>query len=82
MIIRSDLDSCKSKKINGVSQFLASESMQKERISRWKEFVSKHHDLLNAQFAKAAKGYRFCKTNKKRPVRFAENQIRGCSIRQ
>ena len=53
--IDAALDSCNSKKINGVSQFLASESMQKERISRWKEFVSKHHDLLNAQFAKAAK---------------------------
>ena len=53
--IDATLDSCNSKKINGVSQFLASESMQKERISRWKEFVSKHHDLLNAQFAKAAK---------------------------
>lgn len=53
--IDAALDSCNSKKINGVSQFLASESMQKERIGRWKEFVSKHHDLLNAQFAKAAK---------------------------
>lgn len=53
--IDAALDSCNSKKINGVSQFLASESMQRERISRWKEFVSKHHDLLNAQFAKAAK---------------------------
>ena len=53
--IDAALDSCNSKKINGVSQFLASESMQKERISRWKEFVSKHYDLLNAQFAKAAK---------------------------
>ena len=53
--IDAALDSCNSKKINGVSQFLASESMQKERIDRWKEFVSKHHDLLNAQFAKAAK---------------------------
>ena len=53
--IDAALDSCNSKKINGVSQFLVSESMQKERISRWKEFVSKHHDLLNAQFAKAAK---------------------------
>ena len=53
--IDAALDSCNSKKINGVSQFLASESMQKERISRWKEFVSKHHDLLNVQFAKAAK---------------------------
>lgn len=53
--IDAALDSCNSKKINGVSQFLASESMQKERINRWKEFVSKHHDLLNAQFAKAAK---------------------------
>lgn len=53
--IDAALDSCNSKKINGVSQFLVSESMQKERISRWNEFVSKHHDLLNAQFAKAAK---------------------------
>lgn len=53
--IDAALDSCNSKKINGVSQFLASESMQKERISRWNEFVSKHHDLLNAQFTKAAK---------------------------
>ena len=53
--IDAALDSCNSKKINGVSQFLVSESMQKERISRWKEFVSKHHDLLNAQFTKAAK---------------------------
>lgn len=53
--IDAALDSCNSKKINGVSQFLASESMQKERIDRWNEFVSKHHDLLNAQFAKAAK---------------------------
>ena len=57
--IDAALDSCNSKKINGVSQFLASESMQKERISRWKEFVSKHHDLLNAQFAKAAKNKGF-----------------------
>ena len=57
--IGAALDSCNSKKINGVSQFLASESMQKERISRWKEFVSKHHDLLNAQFAKAAKAKGF-----------------------
>ena len=53
--IDAALDSCNSKKINGVSQFLVSESMQKERISRWNEFVSKHHDLLNAQFAKATK---------------------------
>ena len=53
--IDAALDSCNSKKINGVSQFLVSESMQKERISRWNEFVSKHHDLLNAQFTKAAK---------------------------
>lgn len=53
--IDAALDSCNSKKINGVSQFLASMSMQKERIDRWNEFVSKHHDLLNAQFAKAAK---------------------------
>jgi len=53
--IDAALDSCNSKKINGVSQFLASESMQKERISRWNEFVAKHHDLLNAQFTKAAK---------------------------
>ena len=53
--IDAALDSCNSKKINGVSQFLASESMQKERISRWNEFMSKHHDLLNAQFTKAAK---------------------------
>ena len=57
--IDAALDSCNSKKINGVSQFLASESMQKERIGRWKEFVSKHHDLLNAQFAKAAKAKGF-----------------------
>ena len=57
--IDAALDSCNSKRINGVSQFLASESMQKERISRWKEFVSKHHDLLNAQFAKAAKAKGF-----------------------
>lgn len=57
--IDAALDSCNSKKINGVSQFLASESMQKERIDRWKEFVSKHHDLLNAQFAKAAKAKGF-----------------------
>ena len=57
--IDAALDSCNSKKINGVSQFLVSESMQKERISRWKEFVSKHHDLLNAQFAKAAKAKGF-----------------------
>ena len=53
--IDAALDSCNSKKINGVSQFLASESMQKERISRWNDFVAKHHDLLNAQFTKAAK---------------------------
>ena len=53
--IDAALDSCNSKKINGVSQFLASESMQKERISRWNEFVSEHHDLLNTQFTKAAK---------------------------
>ena len=57
--IDAALDSCNSKKINGVSQFLASESMQKERISRWKEFVSKHHDLLNAQFTKAARAKGF-----------------------
>lgn len=57
--IDAALDSCNSKKINGVSQFLASESMQKERIGRWKEFVSKHHDLLNAQFVKAAKAKGF-----------------------
>ena len=57
--IDAALDSCNSKKINGVSQFLASNSMQKERISRWKEFVSKHHDLLNAQFTKAAKAKGF-----------------------
>ena len=57
--IDAALDSCNSKKINGVSQFLASESMQKERIDRWKEFVSKHHDLLNAQFAKTAKAKGF-----------------------
>ena len=57
--IDAALDSCNSKKINGVSQFLASESMQKERIDRWNEFVSKHHDLLNAQFAKAAKAKGF-----------------------
>ena len=57
--IDAALDSCNSKKINGVSQFLASESMQKERISRWNEFVSKHHDLLNAQFTKAAKAKGF-----------------------
>ncbi len=57
--IDAALDSCNSKKINGVSQFLASESMQKERISRWNEFVSKHHDLLNAQFAKTAKAKGF-----------------------
>ena len=53
--IDAALDSCNSKKINGVSQFLASKSMQKERISRWNDFVAKHHDLFNAQFAKAAK---------------------------
>ena len=53
--IDAALDSCNSKKINGVSLFLVSESMQKERISRWNEFVSKHHDLLNAQFTKAVK---------------------------
>ncbi len=53
------LDSCNSKKINGVSQFLASTSMQKERINRWNEFVSKHHDSLNAQFTKAAKAKGF-----------------------
>ena len=53
--IDAALDSCNSKKISGVSQFLASRSMQKERISCWNEFVSKHHDLLNAQFTKAAK---------------------------
>lgn len=57
--IDAALDSCNSKKINGVSQFLASESMQKERISRWKKFVSKYQDLLNAQFAKAAKAKGF-----------------------
>ena len=57
--IDAALDSCNSKKINGVSKFLASESMQKERIDRWNEFVSKHHDLLNAQFAKAAKAKGF-----------------------
>lgn len=57
--IDAALDSCNSKKINGVSQFLASKSMQKERISRWNEFVSKHHDLLNAQFTKAAKAKGF-----------------------
>ena len=53
--IDAALDSCNSKKINGVSQFLASRTMQKERISRWNEFVSEHHDLLNTQFTKAAK---------------------------
>ena len=57
--IDAALDSCNSKKIDGVSQFLASKAMQKERISRWKEFVSKHHDLLNAQFTKAAKAKGF-----------------------
>ena len=57
--IDAALDSCKSKKIDGVSQFLVSKSMQKERISRWNEFVSKHHDLLNAQFTKAAKAKGF-----------------------
>ncbi len=57
--IDAALDSCNSKKINGASQFLASKSMQKERINRWNEFVSKHHDLLNAQFAKAAKAKGF-----------------------
>ncbi len=53
--IDAALDSCNSKKIDGVSQFLASRTMQKERISRWNEFVSEHHDLLNTQFTKAAK---------------------------
>ena len=53
--IDAALDSCNSKKINGVSQFLASRTIQKERISRWNEFVSEHHDLLNTQFTKAAK---------------------------
>ena len=53
--IDAALDSCNSKKIDGVSQFLASKSMQKERLSRWNEFVSEHHDLLNTQFTKAAK---------------------------
>ena len=57
--IDAALDSCNSKKINGVSQFLVSESMQKERISRWKEFVSKHHDLLNARFTMTAKAKGF-----------------------
>ena len=57
--IDAALDSCNSKKIDGVSQFLASRTMQKERISRWNEFVSKHHDLLNAQFTKAAKAKGF-----------------------
>ena len=57
--IDAALDSCDSKKINGVSQFLASESMQKERISRWNEFVYKHHDLLDAQFIKVAKAKGF-----------------------
>ena len=57
--IDAALDSCNSKKIDGVSQFLASKAMQKERISRWNEFVSKHHDLLNAQFTKAAKAKGF-----------------------
>ena len=57
--IDAALDSCNNKKINGVSQFLASKSMQKERIIRWNEFVSKYHDLLNAQFAKAAKAKGF-----------------------
>ena len=57
--IDAALDSCNSKKIEGVSQFLASRTMQKERISRWNEFVSKHHDLLNAQFTKAAKAKGF-----------------------
>ena len=53
--IDAALDSCNSKKIDGGAQFLASRSMQKERLSRWNEFMSKHHDLLNAQFTKAAK---------------------------
>ena len=53
--IDAALDSCNSKKINGVSQFLASRTIQKERLSRWNEFVSEHHDLLNTQFTKAAK---------------------------
>ncbi len=57
--IDAALDSCNSKKIDGVSQFLASRVMQKERLGRWNEFVSKHHDLLNAQFAKAAKAKGF-----------------------
>ena len=57
--IDAALDSCNSKKINGVSQFLASMSMQKERISRWKEFVSKYQNLLNTQFAKTAKAKGF-----------------------
>lgn len=57
--IDAALDSCNSKNIDGVSQFLASISMQKERLRRWNEFLTKHSDVLNKDFAQVARAKGF-----------------------
>ena len=57
--IDAALDSCNSKNIDGVSQFLASISMQKERLKRWNEFITKHSDVLNKDFAQVARAKGF-----------------------
>ena len=57
--IDAALDSCNSKNIDGVSQFLASISMQKERLKRWNEFLTKHSNVLNKEFAQVARAKGF-----------------------
>ena len=57
--IDAALDSCNSRNIDGVSQFLASISMQKERLKRWNEFLTKHSNVLNKEFAQVARAKGF-----------------------
>ena len=57
--IDAALDSCNSKKIDGVSQFLASISMQKGRLKRWNEFITTHSNVLNKEFAQVARAKGF-----------------------
>ena len=57
--IDAALDSCNSRNIDGVSQFLASVSMQKERLKRWNEFITKHSNVLNKEFVQVARAKGF-----------------------
>lgn len=57
--IDAALDSCNSKKIDGVSQFLASISMQKGRLKRWNEFITTHSNVLNKEFVQVARAKGF-----------------------